>query len=178
MKRAWVVMVFGILVLPAAMAVAADNGGGNGGPPPGGKPGEGPHHPPPPVIGKFILAHADQLSLTDDQKQKIADRIKEIEAKGPKGPPPDGGTADGTGKPPKHGDGGGKHGDGTGAGGGGGGPGAHGDGPPKKGPFADILTDDQRNKLHELLKAEAPKGPPPEGGQGGPGGGPRKHQQN
>ena len=126
---AWIVLVFGILALPVGVAVGGEAAGGNGG-----APGQGHPPPPPGVIGKFILAHAQELGLTEDQKQKIEAWLTAHQREG-------------QGKP---GGGAGK------AGGGAGKPGAGGGGP-GKGPFADILTEEQHNKLRGLLKAEPPQ---------------------
>jgi hypothetical protein len=132
---AWMVLAFGILALPIGIAVGGEAAGGNVG-----APGEGHPPPKPGVIGKFILAHAQQLNLTDDQKQKIEAWLKDHQGDGPGKP------GGGAGKP---GDGAGKAGDAK-----------HG-----KGPFADILTEEQHNKLRDLLKAERPQvGHPPAGG--------------
>jgi len=140
-RAAWMVLVLGILALPVGVAVGGEAGGGDGGAP-NAKPGDPPRPPRPGVIGKFILAHAQELSLTDDQKQKIEAWLKEHQGDGPGKP------GAGAGKP---GDGAGKAGD------------------PKhgKGPFADILTEEQHTRLRELLKAERPQGghPPAGGGQ-------------
>ena len=138
MKRAaWMVLVFGMLALPVGVAVGGEGGGGHGG-----AQGEGQRPPPPGVIGKFILAHAQELSLTDEQKQKIEAWLKEH-------------PGDGQGKP---GGGHGKPGEGAGK---------PADVKHGKGPFADILAEEQHAKLLELLKAERPQGghPPAGGGQ-------------
>jgi len=142
MKRAaWMVLVLGILALPLGVAVGGQAAEGNGGPP-AAKPGEGPRPPKPGVIGKFILAHAQELNLTEDQKQKIEAWLKEH-------------PGDGQGKP---GGGHGKPGEGAGK---------PADVKHGKGPFADILAEEQHAKLLELLKAERPEGghPPAGGGQ-------------
>ncbi|MGD0093638.1 MAG: hypothetical protein ABSE73_27325 [Planctomycetota bacterium] len=157
---AWIVLVLGILVLPAGVAVGGDAGGGNGG-----APSQGHRPPPPEVIGKFILAHAQDLNLTDDQKQKVQDWLTAHpgDGSGQAG----GGPGQGGGGPGKGGGGAGQGGGGAGQGGGGAGKAGGGGGGPGHGPFANILTPEQHNKLHELLKAEHPQGgqPPAGGGQ-------------
>lgn len=152
------VLVFSMLALPVGVALGGEAGGGNDG-----AQGEGHRPPPPGVIGKFILAHAQELSLTDDQKQKVQAWLDAHPGDGQGKPGGDHGKpGDGQGKP------GGGHGKpGEGAGKPGEGAGKAGDGKAGKGPFADILTEEQHNKLREMLKAERPKGghPPAGGGQ-------------
>jgi Spy/CpxP family protein refolding chaperone len=146
-RTAWTVSVFGILALLVGVAVGGAAAEGNGGPPVA-KTGEGPPPPTPGVIGKFILAHAQELNLTEDQKQKIEAWLKEHQGEGPGKPGGGAGTpGDGAGKP-------------------GAGVGKAGDAKHGKGPFADILTDEQHAKLRELLKAEGPQGGHPPAGEG------------
>jgi Spy/CpxP family protein refolding chaperone len=121
-RISWVVLVFAMLALPAYVTAGE----------PDAKPDrhgkEDRQRPPMGMVGKFILAHAQELALTDDQKAKIEAIMKEqAENKGkpePKAEPKPEGKAEG-----KHG----------------------------KGPFADILTEEQHNKLREMLKAEMQK---------------------
>ena len=130
--------LLGMLVLSLAVttAMAAE----------GGKEGEGRkggRRPPPGMIAKFALEHAEQLSLTTEQKTKL----EELLAKAKDGPPgdrPPGDRPPGDRPPEKkeHGPEGRK-------------------GPPDGGPVFDILTEEQRGKLKELLKAEHPEGRKP-----------------
>ena len=95
---------------------------------------------------KFILDHADDLSLTAEQKTQLQALAKTFKDSHPPKP--------------------------TAADGGGGGTAAG--GPPSK--FKEevekILTKDQLDKLHELMKAAHPEGGPE--GDGGPDGQPRR----
>jgi Spy/CpxP family protein refolding chaperone len=140
-RFAWLVLLFGMLALPAGVLVSGEGEGG----PPAGRKDEGPRPPRPGVIGKFILEHAQELNLTEDQTQQIKallkEHQKEHQGEGPGHPGGPGKPGDGADKP-----GDGKHGE---------------------GPFAEILTEEQHNKLREMLKAGRPrKGPPPaDGGQ-------------
>ncbi len=162
-RAAGLVLVLGMLLVSFGVAQCADASGGGGGGPGGGN--HPPHRPPPPqVIGKFILAHATDLNLTDDQKTKIETWLKDHPGK-EGGGPGGGGAGGGEGKAERHK---GPPPGGGAAGGGGGGAGGGGavDGQKPKGPFADILTKEQHDKLHELLMAARPQH-----GQGGEGGG-------
>lgn len=79
-------------------------------------------------IHEFILAHAQELNLTDEQKQKLETILKEHQGERPRADLPDGE------RPQRLG---GENGN-----------------APGEGPFA-VLTQEQREKLRELLKAEA-----------------------
>ena len=94
--------------------------------------GDGPRRPRPGMILKFVMDHAQDLGLTDEQKQKIETLIKErADKKPPEGRP------EGEGRPEDKPEGReGRHG---------------------KGPLADILTEEQNAKLRELLKAGRPE---------------------
>jgi Spy/CpxP family protein refolding chaperone len=81
-------------------------------------PKAGERRPPPGMVLKFILAHAQELGLTDEQKQKFEAIQKEHEGE----------------RPPR--------------------PGAGEGGGPGEGPFAGVLTPEQREKMRELMKAE------------------------
>jgi len=94
--------------------------------------GEGPRPPRPGMVIKFVLDHAQELALTDDQKAKIEALVKEHAGKRPEGRPEGKPEGRPEGKPE------GKD-------------GRHG-----KGPLADILTEEQSAKLKELLKAGRP----------------------
>jgi len=122
-RVALLVLVAGVLAFPVVAGEAGKGG------PKAEKKDEGRRGPPMGMIGKFILDHAKELALTDEQKAKIEAFLKEHKPEGrpegrPEGKKPDGEKAEG-----KHG----------------------------KGPFADILTEEQRAKLHELLKAARPE---------------------
>ena len=114
-RVALLVLVAGLLALPVVAGEAEKDG------PRPEKKDEGRRGPPMGMVGKFILDHAQELTLTDEQKAKIENWLKDH--KPPEGRP--------EGKKPE-----GRHG---------------------KGPFADILTEEQRTKLHELLKAARPE---------------------
>jgi len=119
-RLALLALVAGVLAFPVVAGEAEKDG------PKAEKKGEGRRGPPMGMIGKFILDHAKELALTDEQKAKIEAFLKEHKpGEGrPEGRPPEG-------KGPE-----GKHG---------------------KGPFADLLTEEQRAKLHELLKVARPE---------------------
>jgi len=112
-------MVRTALVVLALLALPAFCGEPEGKGRAGEKTEEGAHRPKPGMIAKFILAHAQDLNITDEQKQKIETWVKEHQEDN-KGKPPEKAES----KPEKHG----------------------------KGPFSEILTDEQQNKLKELLK--------------------------
>lgn len=173
----------------AGYALAEGDKGGPGGPGgPGGKPDKPPKgkRPEPGRIIKIALDHAADLQLTDEQKAKLEELLKNAPKKdgppgdgqrppkdggGDKGGPKDGGDHAGPkdgppdGKAPPEG----KHPlegkDGQGPPEGkkpGGGEGQkH---PPKDSPLSKILTEEQMAKLKDILKAEGIGGP------GGPGG--------
>ena len=110
-----------LAVLLAVPAFGAEAEGKDGGPRP----------PKPGMVIKFVLDHATELVLTDDQKAKIEALVKDHEArKGdePKkeGPPPEGRPE---GKMERR----------------------------RGGPLMDILTEEQNAKLRELLKANRPE---------------------
>lgn len=94
--------------------------------------GESPRPPRPGMVIKFVLDHAQELVLTDDQKAKIEALVKEHAGKRPEGRPEGKPEGRPEGKPE------GKD-------------GRHG-----KGPLADILTEEQSAKLKEMLKAGRP----------------------
>jgi Spy/CpxP family protein refolding chaperone len=120
----WVVLVFAMLALPAYVIAGEPDAKGD-------DKGKTEHRRPPMgMVGKFILDHAKELAVTDEQKAKIEAILKEHQddAKPPK--------AEGKPEPKPEGKAEGKHG---------------------KGPFADILTEEQHNKLREMLKTEMQK---------------------
>ena len=95
--------------------------------------GEGPRPPRPGMVIKFVLDHAQELALTDDQKAKIEVLVKEHAGKKPEGRPEGKPEGRPEGKPESK------------------------DGRHGKGPLADILTEEQSAKLKELLKANRPE---------------------
>jgi len=146
MKRILGIVVLALIAAVPFSVMAGEGGGrgGKGGGPGGGGGGAGEHKRPPlEMIIKFALDHKDALNLTADQVSKL-----EALAKNPP-PKPEHKPGD---KPPE-GEAGGKGREG--------------------GPLKDILSEDQMDKLKELLKAEHPGGP----GGGGPGGGGKKPPQ-
>ena len=122
-RMAWLALVFGFLYLPVFGGEAEGKG-------------EGPRPPRPGMMLKFVMDHAQELGLTDEQKQKIEGMLKEHADK----KPPEGGPGRPEGRP-----------EGKSEGRNGRGPGRHG-----RGPLAGILTEEQHAKLIELLKAGRP----------------------
>jgi len=89
------VLVAGLLALPVVAGEAEKDG------PKAEKKDEGRRGPPAGMIAKFILDHAQELALTDDQKAKIEEWAKEHKPEGkPEGKKPEGEKAEG-----KHGKG-------------------------------------------------------------------------
>jgi len=117
-RLALIVLAAGLLAAPAFCGEAEGKGEG----------GRGPRHG---MVIKFVLDHAKELALTDDQKDKIEALVKEHEARKGEGRPE---PKRGEGRPEGKAEG--KH----------------------RGPLADILTEEQGAKLHELLKANRPEG--------------------